>query len=48
LDDATLFPASVYSAKDCSAIADYEVTLLSSHQYYRISPTIRTDIASVF
>jgi esterase/lipase superfamily enzyme len=47
-DNATLFPATVYTAKDCTDIADYDVSFLNSHQYYRLSPAVRADIAAVF
>jgi hypothetical protein len=31
---------------DCSGFDDYDFDLASSHQYYRRSPSVRTDIAN--
>lgn len=45
--DTTLFPASIYKMMDCTDIADYAFDPASSHQYYRDSPSVRKDIASV-
>jgi len=41
------FPPGEYRMFDCSNIKDYDVGFLSSHQYYRSSPTVRADIAAV-
>jgi hypothetical protein len=32
---------------DCSDIADYQRDFQGSHQYYRRSPNVRSDIVSV-
>jgi esterase/lipase superfamily enzyme len=45
--DATLFPASIYRTLDCSDVNDYDTGFADSHQYYRRSPSVRTDIAGV-
>ncbi|MEJ0047994.1 MAG: alpha/beta fold hydrolase [Rhodospirillales bacterium] len=45
--DATLFPPSIYRTLDCSDVNDYAYDFASSHQYYRRSPSVRTDIAGV-
>jgi esterase/lipase superfamily enzyme len=44
--DTTRFPPSKYRAFDCSGFRDYDVGLASSHQYYRRSPGVRTNIAN--
>jgi esterase/lipase superfamily enzyme len=44
--DATFFPPTLYRMFDASTITDYNVGFLSSHQYYRLSPTIRSAIAA--
>lgn len=47
--DPAQFPASLFRIVDCTAVTDYPHPVLSeeSHQYYRLSPTVRTDIAAV-
>lgn len=40
------FPSDVYRMYDASAIADFNKNFLSSHQYYRLSPTVRSAIAA--
>jgi esterase/lipase superfamily enzyme len=42
----TRFPPAKYRTVDCSGFRDYELNLASSHQYYRRSPSVRTDIAN--
>jgi esterase/lipase superfamily enzyme len=44
--DQTLFPAATYRMFDATGINDYHPNLLSSHQYYRLSPTVREAIAA--
>jgi esterase/lipase superfamily enzyme len=41
----TKFPAVVYRMFDATNINDYDRNFLSSHQYYRLSPTVRDAIA---
>jgi esterase/lipase superfamily enzyme len=43
--NGTRFPPATYRMVDCSAVTDYAFDLASSHQYYRRSPLVRTDIA---
>jgi esterase/lipase superfamily enzyme len=43
--NVTRFPTAIYRMVDCSAATDYAFDLASSHQYYRRSPTVRSDIA---
>jgi esterase/lipase superfamily enzyme len=43
--DATRFPPSRYRMLDCTTFRDYSFDFASSHQYYRRSPTVRTEIA---
>jgi esterase/lipase superfamily enzyme len=45
-NDAAAFPPNVYVMKDESDVRDYDVGFLSSHQYYRSSPTVRGQIAA--
>ena len=44
--DQALYPAQVYSMIDATGFDDYPRNFLTSHQYYRQSPTCREDIAS--
>ena len=44
--DTNRFPPSKYRTVDCTGFRDYDVGLASSHQYYRRSPGVRTDIAN--
>jgi esterase/lipase superfamily enzyme len=45
LADQTAFPASTYRMFDATGITDYDRNFLTSHQYYRLSPTVRDAIA---
>jgi hypothetical protein len=44
--DATAFPRNVSTMVDCSSYRDYDFNFMTSHQYYRISPSVRGIIAS--
>jgi esterase/lipase superfamily enzyme len=44
--DPAEFPAATYRMFDASAVLDYNRGFLSSHQYYRLSPTVRAQIAT--
>jgi esterase/lipase superfamily enzyme len=44
--DPAAFPPATFSMVDCSAIRDYQYGFLSSHQYYRLSPAVRSIIAA--
>jgi esterase/lipase superfamily enzyme len=46
LDNQVEFPPSTYKMFDASAIDDYERNFLTSHQYYRLSCTVRNAIAA--
>jgi esterase/lipase superfamily enzyme len=43
--DTSRFPPSQYRMVDCSGFRDYDFNFASSHQYYRRSPSARSDIA---
>lgn len=43
--DQTTFPAAIYRMFDATGIKDYDCNFLTSHQYYRLSPTVRDAIA---
>jgi esterase/lipase superfamily enzyme len=43
--DQTTFPAATYRMFDATDIKDYDLNFLTSHQYYRLSPTVRDAIA---
>jgi esterase/lipase superfamily enzyme len=45
-NNTTRFPPAKYRTVDCGGFNDYQVDLASSHQYYRRSPAVRTDIAN--
>ncbi len=45
--DTTKFPPALFRTMDCTACQDYDFNTSSSHEYYRRSPTVRADIASV-
>jgi esterase/lipase superfamily enzyme len=45
--NGTLFPAAQYRMIDCTGFRDYQIDFAGSHQYYRRSPGVRMDIASV-
>jgi esterase/lipase superfamily enzyme len=40
------FPPAQYRMVDCTGFRDYNFGFASSHQYYRRSPAVRTDIAA--
>jgi esterase/lipase superfamily enzyme len=44
--DTARFPPAKYRTVDCTGFRDYKLDLASSHQYYRRSPGVRTDIAN--
>jgi esterase/lipase superfamily enzyme len=43
--DQTKFPVATYRMFDATDIKDYDRNFLASHQYYRLSPTVRNAIA---
>ena len=43
--DTQQFPPATYRMTDCSGFDDYNINPASSHQYYRRSPGVRTEIA---
>lgn len=43
--DQTRFPTVTYRMFDATDIADFDRNFLTSHQYYRLSPTVRSAIA---
>jgi esterase/lipase superfamily enzyme len=43
--DPVAFPPATYLMEDCTDFRDYPFNPLSSHQYYRLSPSVRTIIA---
>jgi esterase/lipase superfamily enzyme len=45
-DNPANFPAPTYSMYDATEVTDYDRNPLTSHQYYRLSPTVRAQIAS--
>ena len=47
--DTTLFPIAQFRMADCTTVSDYgaPLDLLDTHQYYRLSPTVRRDIVSI-
>jgi esterase/lipase superfamily enzyme len=44
--DPAAFPTNVYTMVDCSAYKDFDFNFMSSHQYYRLSPTVRSIIVN--
>jgi len=44
--DPSRFPPNTYPMNDCTADQDYAFDVLSSHQYYRMSPSVRKVIAA--
>lgn len=44
--DTARFPPGQYRMVDCTAFRDYDFNFETSHQYYRRSPGVRTDIAT--
>ncbi|MFL5256958.1 MAG: alpha/beta hydrolase [Rhodopila sp.] len=44
--DPIEFPPAQFGMHDCSDVRDYNLDPASSHQYYRMSPTVRASIAS--
>lgn len=47
MSDTTQFPATLFRMVDCSGYSDFFPPVLSpeTHAYYRVSPTVREDIA---
>lgn len=45
--NASRFPTAKYRMVDCTGFTDYTLNLASSHQYYRRSPGVRTDMANI-
>ncbi len=45
--NASRFPTAKYRMVDCTGFTDYSLNLASSHQYYRRSPGVRTDMANI-
>ena len=43
--DQTMFPPATYRMYDATNLHDYNRNFLTSHQYYRLSPTVRDAIA---
>ena len=43
--DQTRFPTVTYRMFDATDITDFDRNFLTSHQYYRLSPTVRSAIA---
>jgi esterase/lipase superfamily enzyme len=43
--DAVRFPPALYRMVDCTGFRDYAYDFQTSHQYYRRSPGVRSDIA---
>jgi esterase/lipase superfamily enzyme len=46
LNNQTEFPPAMYETFDASLIDDFDRGFLTSHQYYRLSPTVRAAIAA--
>ncbi len=46
-NDASLFPPATYRMVDCSGFTDYDDGFSGSHQYYRRSAGVRTQIAAL-
>jgi hypothetical protein len=44
--DTAAFPPLQYQMVDCSDYHDYDFNILSSHQYYRQSPKVRSIITA--
>ena len=44
--DISRFPPAKYRVVDCTRFRDYDFGIAASHQYYRRSPAVRTDIAN--
>jgi esterase/lipase superfamily enzyme len=44
--DTAAFPSNVYTMVDCSDYKDFDFNFLSSHQYYRLSSTVRSIIVN--
>jgi esterase/lipase superfamily enzyme len=44
--DTNEFPITHYTMNNCSTFRDYSFDFMTSHQYYRMSPTVRTIIAT--
>ena len=43
--DQTKFPIATYRMFDATDIEDYDRNMITSHQYYRLSPSVRDAIA---
>jgi esterase/lipase superfamily enzyme len=44
--DPNAFPPDQFSMVDCTDIRDYEFNFMTSHQYYRMSPQVRSIMAA--
>jgi esterase/lipase superfamily enzyme len=44
--DTAAFPPAQYQMADCTSFRDYDFNPLNSHQYYRLSPSVREIIAA--
>jgi esterase/lipase superfamily enzyme len=44
--DPVAFPPAQYQMEDCTSYRDYDFNPVTSHQYYRLSPTVRSIIAA--
>jgi esterase/lipase superfamily enzyme len=40
--DPNAFPPGQFDMVDCTGIRDYEFNFMTSHQYYRMSPQVRS------
>jgi esterase/lipase superfamily enzyme len=43
--DPRAFPPGQFPMTDCTDIRDFDFNFMTSHQYYRLSPQVRTTIA---
>jgi esterase/lipase superfamily enzyme len=43
--DPNAFPPGQFTMKDCTDARDFDFEFMTSHQYYRLSPQVRTAIA---
>jgi esterase/lipase superfamily enzyme len=44
-EDQIIYPPAIYRGFDATAVSDYDRNFITSHQYYRLSPTVRAQIA---
>ena len=44
--DPNAFPPGQFSMVDCTDIRDFEFNFMTSHQYYRMSPQVRSIMAA--